>query len=431
MKMNMCTDERLSFCQLLFESNNVPISGISEEGEILFSFMGTDSDSSLAHCSKGLLRGLSQALGTKEIDTPTIQITEEKLVIGAVPCNGAAGFLLIGPIPHILFDEEKIPQVIKRYHIKNADEFTHSVKYFLPHVGIKSFAALCRLVYYNEWKHAPLLSHTIFDTDMEQDHDYAYHSVQASTIIKSGDDRVQAIPPGKATPLIQYIMKGDSAAALKYLREITTDIDEYSPYSSAWIAKFMPQSPSDYSDINMSRIMFINAVSHITEVLLGEGFADEQGWLLWYYYVDKALHTDTVREINRLSFEMVVDFSERSIPSLQDTSYQVYRCMSYIREHLTESITPAMVVKAVNANFRYLSDQFKKETGISISKYIQRERVNAAKTLLIYTSRDLIDISNSLDFSSQSYFTSVFKRFSGYTPDAYREKFGRRDRDHQ
>jgi AraC-like DNA-binding protein len=71
-----------------------------------------------------------------------------------------------------------------------------------------------------------------------------------------------------------------------------------------------------------------------------------------------------------------------------------------------------------------ISRKFKKETGISIVEYVQRERVEEAKRMLVFSSRALPEIANCLNFASQSYFTAVFRKIVGMTPAEYRRANG-------
>ena len=56
-----------------------------------------------------------------------------------------------------------------------------------------------------------------------------------------------------------------------------------------------------------------------------------------------------------------------------------------------------------------LSQLFKKETGIAISDYIQRERIEEAKQLMELSSMSLSDIAIRLHFNDQSYFSKYSK----------------------
>ena len=60
-------------------------------------------------------------------------------------------------------------------------------------------------------------------------------------------------------------------------------------------------------------------------------------------------------------------------------------------------------------------------TGISPHQYILKCKIERAKELLKNPLLSIADISYSLSFSSQSHFTTVFRRFTGITPNTYRQ----------
>lgn len=57
---------------------------------------------------------------------------------------------------------------------------------------------------------------------------------------------------------------------------------------------------------------------------------------------------------------------------------------------------------------------------MTISEYVQRERIEEAKKLLTLTDYPITDIAAWLNFSDQSYFNKVFKKWIGMTPKDYR-----------
>ncbi|MNI69561.1 Arabinose operon regulatory protein [compost metagenome] len=69
---------------------------------------------------------------------------------------------------------------------------------------------------------------------------------------------------------------------------------------------------------------------------------------------------------------------------------------------------------------KYLSQLFKKEVGITLTEYIQQAKIEEVKNLITFTSYPLTKISNMLNFSDQSYFTKVFKKYVGVTPKKYK-----------
>ena len=65
-------------------------------------------------------------------------------------------------------------------------------------------------------------------------------------------------------------------------------------------------------------------------------------------------------------------------------------------------------------------------TGVAVSEYIRRQRIDTAKTLLQYTSFSCLEIAEYLCFSSDSHFSRVFREYTGLTPTAYRKANFRR-----
>lgn len=78
------------------------------------------------------------------------------------------------------------------------------------------------------------------------------------------------------------------------------------------------------------------------------------------------------------------------------------------------------LAEVAGLNASYLSQLFKKENGISVSDYIQRERIEEAKRLIELPGVTLSDIATRLHFNDQSYFTKVFKKYTGVTPRQFR-----------
>ena len=70
----------------------------------------------------------------------------------------------------------------------------------------------------------------------------------------------------------------------------------------------------------------------------------------------------------------------------------------------------------------HLAAKFKKETGMTLTDFILKEKIEEAKRLLRYSDRSLALIAEYLGFSSQSHFSKTFKKYVNTTPKEYREK---------
>lgn len=73
------------------------------------------------------------------------------------------------------------------------------------------------------------------------------------------------------------------------------------------------------------------------------------------------------------------------------------------------------------ANYNYLSNVFKQETGETIINFYNKMKIAKAKELISYGEHNLTDIAYILHYSSVAYFSSQFKKFTGMTPSAYRQ----------
>ena len=74
----------------------------------------------------------------------------------------------------------------------------------------------------------------------------------------------------------------------------------------------------------------------------------------------------------------------------------------------------------------YLHRIFREATGMTIREYIEEQRITDAIRLLTTTNMTLTEIALESGFSSQSYFSFVFKRKMKMTPRQYVKKSSER-----
>ena len=93
---------------------------------------------------------------------------------------------------------------------------------------------------------------------------------------------------------------------------------------------------------------------------------------------------------------------------------------AFIRAHYTEDLNIAELAEKYHFNHSYLTRIFKKEKGESPLRLINSLRINDAKKLLLNRSLSIKEISEALGFSTQHYFSRIFKEYTGLTPKEYR-----------
>lgn len=115
-------------------------------------------------------------------------------------------------------------------------------------------------------------------------------------------------------------------------------------------------------------------------------------------------------------------FREQShIPDTRAYSAEVQVIMDYIREHYMNTIRLHDLSSLVHLQPAYISNLFKKQTGITLSQYITLYRIAVAKELLLETGRKMEDIAQSVGFYDLHQFSNVFKKAEGLAPSYYRK----------
>lgn len=79
------------------------------------------------------------------------------------------------------------------------------------------------------------------------------------------------------------------------------------------------------------------------------------------------------------------------------------------------------ISQKVNLSYSLLSNTFSKSQGITIEKYIIKQRIERIKELLIYTDTNLDEIAFKLHFSSVAHLSNQFKKLTGMTPSFFRK----------
>lgn len=122
------------------------------------------------------------------------------------------------------------------------------------------------------------------------------------------------------------------------------------------------------------------------------------------------------RKITRDYCQLVKEYN------LKDYSMPVRKAITYINVDLSADLSLKSLAGLLNVNASYLSSLFKKETGTTLTEYVNNRRIGHAQKLLLGTSLPVQSISLQCGISDMYYFSRMFKRITGLTPRAFREK---------
>ncbi len=104
------------------------------------------------------------------------------------------------------------------------------------------------------------------------------------------------------------------------------------------------------------------------------------------------------------------------------TSALVKRAVMYLQENHAHSLSRWEIAEAVGVSEDYLGRVFSRELGLTPWEYLNRYRILQAKSLLLNTTGNIGSISRQVGFNDQAYFSRVFRKVTGQSPQAFRKQ---------
>ena len=143
------------------------------------------------------------------------------------------------------------------------------------------------------------------------------------------------------------------------------------------------------------------------------------------YYLQRINNATDREDLRKMSVNALYEFTKsvKDYLSQKTSNPTINRAINYIKSNISTKMLADDIAQALHINPHYLFTKFKQETGMTLTEFINREKVQRACYYLTFTDKSLIDISVFLSFSSQSYFQTVFKKIMGQTPNEYRKNF--------
>lgn len=166
---------------------------------------------------------------------------------------------------------------------------------------------------------------------------------------------------------------------------------------------------------------FVITVALAARYCIEGGMELSKAYSISDFYIHKADKCSTAKEVSDLHFLVCMDYTLRmkKLRKEKICSQPVAKCIDYICDSLHTRITVKNLATYTGLNASYLSRLFKKETGQTISGYIQDKKIETACNMLTYSEYTPAEISSILAFPSQSYFTEIFRKKTGLTPKKY------------
>ncbi|WP_195428139.1 helix-turn-helix domain-containing protein [Clostridium sp. D46t1_190503_E9] len=395
-------------CKKTFGMLKIPIFFFNSNDAILFKYSYKYSTNPLYNNNKQFL---SDFLTINDENTPiNIKSTmyyENYFIIKVNTSDNISGTLLMGPTIPSEIDKKSINSIMKKFDILM--KYRESLINYYNNIVIMDFNSFidAGLLLYHSIYHDKLNLTNVVNVD-EMLIDISLKDSKAFYISSSKKRRNSRLHHSKEfeKELLKYITEGNLEEVIKFFRDNTFDGD---------------MGINSKNPLRNLKNIFISYTSIVSRAAIESGLVWEVSLTLADFYFEAVEDTNTIKDINDLFLKMILDYTEHlNKVKMYNYSSAILKCQKYIFEHLYEKISLTQLADYTSMNPCYLSHLFKKEVGVSISDYMQKERIEESKKLIISGKKSLVDIYSPLGFIDQSHFSKTFKKFVGITPKEYK-----------
>ncbi|MBQ2841018.1 MAG: AraC family transcriptional regulator [Oscillospiraceae bacterium] len=95
----------------------------------------------------------------------------------------------------------------------------------------------------------------------------------------------------------------------------------------------------------------------------------------------------------------------------------------WVRMNIRQNMKVRDIAEMFGYNKTYISRLFKKHSGLTLKDYIDKERINCAKELLLTTDTSVKDIAYELGFGDENLFVKFFKYHEKMSPTNFRNMY--------
>lgn len=119
-----------------------------------------------------------------------------------------------------------------------------------------------------------------------------------------------------------------------------------------------------------------------------------------------------------------VDITQLMLSRRVEGSDEVYRnAITFIHENFLSQITVSLVAEACYCSESYVCHIIKKRLGVSLITYVNKLRIERAKTMLLETDKSILYVGMQSGFQDPNYFARVFLRLASMSPSEFRRRY--------
>ena len=273
---------------------------------------------------------------------------------------------------------------------------------FLSHIG-----SIPVLQIYAAHRYCAMLYYCLFETGLAEDEATVHYDAQDIPAEEAWTDRDWHGTWAMEKKMTAAIRAGDYTAFRKAVRAM----------GATRVGTLVNGDP-----LRQAKNLCIIYITIISRCAIEAGVSPEGSYRLSDHYIRRVEACRFVTEANRLLEEVNDAYFSRIhlAQASSGMSRAVHYVSDYVENHVREKIKLEDIAKGAGYSGYYLSRKFRRETGKSLTDYIQERKIEYAKRKLIESSASIADLSEELSFSSPSYFSAAFRKFTGRSPMEYK-----------
>lgn len=208
--------------------------------------------------------------------------------------------------------------------------------------------------------------------------------------------------------LLEQILNLDNNKARSTLRKITTMLQDYTSEFTFDIVKHY----------------FVVISSIISREVYEEFLLNGKNTFIFNAACIEMVENNLQEDNADIIGDELVEFycyilKERTKPSLSHET--VNEVIEYINQHVEEQLIVEEIAKRFNVSTSHLSRIFREFTSVTLIEYITIRKIEEIQYYLRFSDQKISDIAEKFHFCNQSYFTRVFKKYTGLTPGRFRK----------
>jgi len=228
-------------------------------------------------------------------------------------------------------------------------------------------------------------------------------------------------PLEKEKNLMAALRKGDLTEAKKTLNELLAAVF----FSNQGAGSFPGEPQSDMGHFKFVQLRITELVVLISRLEINPAKNGSLSMEINSQNLKLVQEAKTIEELTDI-IHTIVDRVSNTISSFRGIPHAaaLRKAENFILENYTRKISLKEIAGVAGLSPPYFSTIFKEEMGENLSKYLNRLRVEKASHLLLETDMSLSEIAACCCFEDQSWFSKIFKAYTGISPGKYRIQGG-------